>query len=178
MLMSKKKVIFFILVGFELAVLIPLAIGLIPTKPRTRYMAIVAKKYGYFPSRIVANKGDTIVLSLSSLDVPHGFSLDGYPADLIMKKGAMFQKHTEHHHTDKLMTGWSRVARAKFVANKTGKFTFRCTQICGNLHPFMTGEMVVRPNTPYHLFISLSVWVTFSLLVLYQLKDRSRHAGF
>jgi len=63
------------------------------------------KKYGYFPSRIVANKGDTIVLSLSSIDVPHGFSLDGYPVDLIMKKGAMFQKHTEHHHADRLVPG-------------------------------------------------------------------------
>ena len=178
MLMSKKKVIFFILLSFELAVLIPLAIGLIPTKPRTRHIAINAKKYGYLPSRIVVNKGDTIVLSLSSLDVPHGFSLDGYPVDLIMKKGAMFQKHTEHHHADKLMTGWSRVARVKFVANKTGKFNFRCTQICGNLHPFMTGELVVRPNTSYHLFISLSMWVTFSLLVLNKLKDRSRNTGF
>jgi len=178
MLMSKKKVIFFILIGFELAIIIPLAIALIPPKSSTRHIAIVAKKYGYLPSRIVVNKGDTIVLSLSSLDVPHGFSLDGYPVDLITKKGAMFQKHTEHHHADKLMTGWSRVTRVKFVANKTGKFNFRCTQICGNLHPFMTGEFVVKPNTPYHLFISLSVWVAFSLLVLNQLKDRSRNVGF
>ena len=151
-LMSKKKVIFFILLGFELAVIIPLAIALMPPKARTRHIAINAKKFGYFPSRIVVNKGDKIVLSLSSLDVPHGFSLDGYPIDLIARKGIAFQKHTNHQHDGEQMSDWRRVASVKFVTYKTGKFIFRCTQMCGNLHPFMTGELVVRPNTPYHLF--------------------------
>ncbi len=178
MKMSKKKVIFFILFSFELAVIIPLAIAFIPVETRTRYISVDAKKYGYFPSRIVVNKGDTIVLRLNSLDVHHGFLLDGYPIELIVRKGLMFQKHSLHHDADKLMTGWDSVSKVKFVANKTGKFTFRCTQTCGNLHPFMTGELVVRPNTPYHLFISLSIWIVFAVFILIQNNPRARFAGF
>jgi hypothetical protein len=176
--MSKKKVIFLILFSFELAVIIPLAIAFIPVETHTRYISMDAKKYGYFPSRIVVNRGDTIVLRLSSLDVPHGFLLDGYPIELIARKGMMFQKNTLNHDADKLMTGWDTVSSVKFVANKTGKFTFRCTQTCGNLHPFMTGELVVSPNTPYHLFISLSIWTIFAVFILIQGNPPTRFAGF
>jgi len=59
----------------------PPGYSLVPNKPRTRYISIIAEKYSYLPSTIVANKGDTIVLRLSSQDVPHGFLLDGYPID-------------------------------------------------------------------------------------------------
>ncbi|MBW2539612.1 MAG: 4Fe-4S binding protein, partial [Deltaproteobacteria bacterium] len=50
--------------------------------------------------------------------------------------------------------------------------------ICGNLHPFMTGEFVVKPNTPYHFFISLSVWLVFSMFVLFGCDAPPRFAGF
>ncbi|MHC4214546.1 MAG: 4Fe-4S binding protein [Planctomycetota bacterium] len=76
------------------------------------------------------------------------------------------------------MKYWNRVSKIKFVANRSGKFIFRCTQTCGNLHPFMTGEMIVRPNTPYHLFISISVWIAFSLLIWIRFKNPYHHAGF
>ena len=164
--MSKKKTIFLILFSFELAVIIPLAIGLMPVNVRNRHITINAKKYSYSPSRLVVNKGDTVFLKLSTLDVTHGLQLDGYPIELIAQKGVTFQKHGHHSESNKLKTDWSRVSQVKFVASKPGKFAFRCTETCGNLHPFMTGELIVKPNTPYHLFVSLSVWVVFSLFVL------------
>ena len=176
--MSRKKAIFLILISFELAVIIPLAIALRPVKPRTRNISITARKYGYIPARIVVNKGDTIVLRLSSIDVTHGFQLDGHPIDLITRKGVMFQRDTWQHVKANHHTNWNRVQDVKFVTHRSGKFVFRCTETCGNLHPFMTGELVVRPNTPYHILIALSVWLTFSLFVWIRFKKGKRSARF
>jgi hypothetical protein len=36
-----------------------------------------------------------------------------------------------------LKADWDKVSAIEFVADKSGKFTYRCTQICGNLHPFI-----------------------------------------
>jgi len=175
--LDMKLILFIIVFSFEIALIIPLGLGLTPPTPRTMLIHVTARQYGYTPSRIVANKGDTIILELSSLDVPHGFAIDGYPIDLIVKKGITFQKHASDHTIDKRMIGWGRVASVKFVAGKTGKFVFRCTQTCGNLHPFMTGELVVKPNTSYNLFIALSLWITFSQLLWLRYGNRAAHAN-
>ena len=143
--MSKKKAIFLILFSFELALLIPLGISLLPVKATPRHIAIDARRFGYFPARIVVNKGDTVILQFSTSDVSHGLQLDGYPIELIARKGTTFRKHGWMPATDHLHTNWSRVSSVKFRAQRSGKFIFRCTETCGNLHPFMSGELIVRP---------------------------------
>jgi heme/copper-type cytochrome/quinol oxidase subunit 2 len=67
---DKKEIALLVAVAF------PLLLRLIPESPRTHYITLKAKKFGYSPSRIVVNKGDTIVLKTTSLDVTHGFLLD------------------------------------------------------------------------------------------------------
>ncbi|MEE9495449.1 MAG: 4Fe-4S binding protein, partial [Desulfobacterales bacterium] len=57
------------------------------------------------------------------------------------------------------------------------KFTFRCTQVCGNLHPFMTGELIVRPNSLYHVAVSLSVWIVLSLLLWFRQDLKPKHGS-
>jgi hypothetical protein len=42
----------------------------------------------------------------------------------------------------------------------------------------MTGELIVRPNAPYYLFISLSIWLVFSLLVYFRTDSGSSFSGF
>jgi polyferredoxin len=176
--MSKKLTLFLILFSFELAIIIPLGITLIPTPARTRHISIEARKYGYTPARILVNKGDTVVLKLSSRDVSHGFLLDGYPLDLIVRKGVVFRRFPRLEGEGNPLTEWNRVSRVRFVADRVGKYIFRCTQTCGNLHPFMTGELIVRPNTLYHLFVSLSLWVVFSLFVWIRYKSHNAFSGF
>jgi polyferredoxin len=150
-----------------------------PLETRSHEITLKAKKFGYSPSRIVVNKGDTIVLKPTSLDVTHGFLLDGYPVEFIIKQqGLAYLKYTWEDDNGKLHTDWDKVSEIEFAAEKSGKFTFRCNQTCGNLHPFMTGELIVRPNTPYHLFVLLSLWMTFALLLLFRVDSGSRFAGF
>lgn len=177
--MNKKKAYLLIIFTLVLAVILPFLIRLLPIEAGTRTILLEAKKYGYSPSRIVVNKGDKIVLKPTSLDVTHGFLLDGYPVEAVLKQqGLTFIKYEWEDDDGKLQTDWDKVKTIEFVAEKSGKFTYRCTQTCGNLHPFMTGELIVRPNTFYHLFISFSVWMVLSLLLLFWVKSESWFAGF
>jgi len=151
------------------AIAVPVIIRLLPLPTRTHTISLEARKYGYSPSRIFVNKGDTVVLKPTSLDVTHGFVLDGYPLEFIIKQqGVAYLKYSWEDEDGKLNTDWDRVSEIEFVADKSGKFTFRCTQTCGNLHPFMTGELIVSPNTPYHLMVSLSLWVVISGLLMFR----------
>ncbi len=177
--MNRKRSYLKIFIALLVAVGLPLVLRLIPVANQTRYITLEAKKYGYSPSRILVNKGDTIVLKTTSLDVTHGFLLDGYPLEAILKqKGITFLKYDWEDDTGNLQSDWDRVSEIEFVAKKAGKFTFRCTQTCGNLHPFMTGELIVNPNTLYHLFVSLSIWSVFSLLLLFRINSKFGLAGF
>ena len=166
---AKRKSYIVILLGLVLAVAIPLILRALPHEPKTRVINLEAKKYGYSPKRMVVNQGDTLIIKPTSLDVTHGFLLDGYPVEFIIKQqGVAFQKYSWEDEGGKIKTDWDRVSEIEFTADKAGKFIFRCTQTCGNLHPFMTGELIVRPNTPYHLMISLSLWVVLSVFLLYR----------
>jgi plastocyanin len=176
--MNRKKAWILIILTLVVAVAIPLSIQLLPAKIRTHTLALEAKKYGYSPSRIIVNRGDKIVLKPTSLDATHGFLLDGHPVEFTMRKGATFLKYTWEDENGKLQADWDRVSEVEFVTDKAGKFTFRCTQTCGNLHPFMTGELIVKPNNPYYLFISLSIWLVFSLLAYIRTDTGSSFSGF
>ena len=85
--MNKKKAWIVIVLTLIAAVAIALSFRLFPAANRTHTLVLEAKKYGYSPARIIVNKGDKIVLKPSSLDVTHGFRLDGYPIEFIMRRG-------------------------------------------------------------------------------------------
>lgn len=167
--MTTKRHWLLVLSSLAGAVIIPLMLRLLPPQPQTHHIALEAKKYGYSPARIVVNRGDTVILKPTSLDVTHGFLLDGYPVEFIIKQqGIAYLKYSWEDENGSIQSDWDRVAEIEFAAEKSGKFIFRCNQTCGNLHPFMTGELIVRPNTPYHLFVSLSIWLTLNLLLWFR----------
>nr|MBL0715199.1 4Fe-4S binding protein [Desulfobacterales bacterium] len=152
---------FWIVAGGLLAALaLPLLFGRVTEQPRTHIVELKAEKYGYTPARITVNRGDTVIFKPTSMDVTHGFLLDGYDLELVIKQqGINFLKYTWEDEDGALQTDWDKVSEVELIADRAGKFTFRCTQTCGNLHPFMTGELIVRPNTPYYLMVSLSIWI-------------------
>jgi len=97
-----------------------------------KFFEIRAKKFSYTPNIIRVNKGDLVRIRLISEDVHHGFFLDGY--------GIRTSAHP------------GQEGSLKFVADKPGRFTFRCSVTCGEFHPYMVGYMIVGPNSRFWMY--------------------------
>lgn len=109
------------------AFLVPLPVNAAP--PQARTIVVDARAFGYDPSALEINRGDTVTLQLESSDTVHGLFLDGYEINVTAEPGQSRQ--------------------VTFVADREGKFKFRCSVACGALHPFMIGELRVEPNAPF-----------------------------
>lgn len=73
---------------------------------------------------ITVRKGDTIVLRIKDLDVPHGFAIEEFGINAFTPPG--------------------EIVEVKFVANQMGHFTFFCTVFCGTGHPNHKGTLIVQ----------------------------------
>lgn len=73
---------------------------------------------------ITVRKGDTIVLRIKNLDVPHGFAIEEFRINVF--------------------TPPSEITEVRFVANEIGRFTFFCTVFCGTGHPNHKGTLIVE----------------------------------
>jgi len=85
---------------------------------------IEAKKWEFVPNPIEVNKGDKVVLHITSTDVTHGFVLPDFDINERLVAGAT---------TD-----------VEFIADKAGSFTFFCNVQCGSGHSGMKGQLIVR----------------------------------
>jgi cytochrome c oxidase subunit 2 len=116
---------------------------------------VIAKRFEFNPGRIVVNQGDTVVLTLRTDDVSHGFYLDGYNV-------------VERYYP-------GQDTHVTFVADKPGKFRIRCSETCGALHPFMVGEFVVLQNDVNYIFygslVGISVVAVLSMVVAIRRND-------
>lgn len=93
----------------------------------------------------MVNQGDRIRLRLASEDVVHGLFMEGQGLDLVAFPGRL-------DFGVRPSVGSARYAPTNevvFTADRWGKFRYRCSTTCGPLHPFMLGELVVRPNYPF-----------------------------
>lgn len=141
---SLIAVVFFLVLGLVVA-FIPLPIGAVP--PTTHQIRIEARKFAFSPHRIRVRQGDRVIIELASTDVVHGLYVGEYDIRTTAVPGVP--------------------GRLEFVANRAGKFRFRCSVTCGSLHPFMIGELVVEPNTPFWQAVALTlIAVTGTLTVL------------
>ncbi|HEX7587788.1 MAG TPA: cupredoxin domain-containing protein [Anaerolineae bacterium] len=109
------------------AMLVPIPTA--ASAPQTHTIEVTARQFAFEPATLDIQRGDTVTLRLESLDASHGMSIDGYAVDLHAEPG--------------------KGAETTFVADKAGKFKFRCSVSCGILHPFMIGEMNVEPDFPF-----------------------------
>jgi heme/copper-type cytochrome/quinol oxidase subunit 2 len=106
-----------------LILVLPLPIG---ARPTTREVTVVARQFAFDPPVLRVNRGDRVSLVVRAADVVHGFLLDGYGREVRVEPGI--------------------AQRVEFVADRPGKFRYRCSVTCGTLHPFMTGDLIVSPN--------------------------------
>lgn len=105
---------------------------------------LILKRYEIDPEIIKVKKGDIVRLYIEALDVEHGFYIDGYNIDVKIP-----------HAEQKVV---------EFKADKTGAFRMRCSVMCGPLHPFMVGKLVVEPNNRFLGSIILSFLLPFAFL--------------
>jgi len=85
---------------------------------------VTAKKYEFAPSTIHVKKGDHVKLVITATDHDHGFKLDAFHIDQLLKKG--------------------EATTVEFTADQTGTFPFECSHFCGLGHKKMKGELVVE----------------------------------
>ena len=115
------------------------------TRAATREIALDARQFEFVPGRAHVHQGDRVVITLTASDVAHGFYLDGYGLERRVEPGI--------------------AERIEFVADRAGKFRYRCSVTCGTLHPFMIGELVVESNTPYWRAVGLVLVAAAGMLV-------------
>jgi heme/copper-type cytochrome/quinol oxidase subunit 2 len=109
------------------AMVVPLPLA--AAAPQARQVTIRARAFAYDPSTLQFQPGDTVTITLESMDAAHGLSVDGYNVNIQAEPG--------------------KSAHVTFIADREGKFKLRCSVTCGALHPFMLGEMVVEPDLPF-----------------------------
>ena len=131
----------FVLVGM----LIVIWQGGLTATPGERSIDLNASQFAFAPGRVQVNQGDRVIINLTAGDVVHGFYLDGYGLKTRVTPGVA--QHIE------------------FVADRPGKFRYRCAVSCGPLHPFMVGELVVTPNTPFWKAVGLALVAVAGMLV-------------
>lgn len=112
--------------------------------PRERSVEVVARRYAFEPAVIRVDSGDRVRLRFASLDVVHGFHLEGYGIDVTVEP--LRSEVRARRGAGPLES----VPEVTFVADRPGKFRFRCSRTCGAMHPFMTGELIVGPNRLLH----------------------------
>ncbi len=133
--------------------------------PQDRRFTITARQYAYDPSTILVNKGDRVQIRLVSTDVTHGFYLEGYDLDAKVRREdpTFWVRHPSEKGED-----YKPVQEIGFVANRVGKFRYRCSITCGYMHPFMNGVLIVRPNYLYPTAVGLSLGLAVGMLLVFR----------
>ena len=129
-------------------------------QPQERSITITTQKYAYDPPVLQVNRGDRVRIRLEARDVTHGFYLEGYDLD------AKARPHNPTFWLRRPSQGetYEEVQEISFVADRTGKFHYRCSITCGYMHPFMQGELVVKPNHLYSASVGLSLALAVGML--------------
>ncbi len=152
---KKSQYVFILLIA-----LLVIGVGfsyLAANQPSKKTVSIIASQYKFTPGVLVFDKGDEITLIIKSIDVEHGFYIDGYELETVLPA---------------LTT-----VTITFIAEMTGSFTIRCSVTCGNFHPYMLGKLKIQPNFLFYtsLFVVgliASIMTVRSMNTEAQIDDR------
>ena len=93
---------------------------------RTVTVRVVAERFRFSPDEIKIRRGETVEFRLESDDTDHGFRILGTDVNRIIPK-----------------RGRGSIS-VKFTPDKSGRYTFECSKVCGAGHEFMHGVLVVE----------------------------------
>jgi len=102
---------------------------------------VSAKKYEFAPSEIHVKVGQRVRLKVHSVDETHGIKLTLYPEGSLDKSivGLKFDHPEDNGKVEKNVD-----QVLEFVAEKPGKYEFKCAKVCGMHHGKMKGELIVE----------------------------------
>ncbi len=92
--------------------------------PEAHEIEVTARKYEFDPNAITVKKGERVKLTITAVDHDHGFKLDAFNIDKVLKRG--------------------EATTIEFAADKAGTFPFQCSHFCGLGHGKMKGQLVVE----------------------------------
>jgi cytochrome c oxidase subunit 2 len=87
-------------------------------------MSVYQWRFSY--CHITVYEGQTVTFTLQSLDVPHGFAIDGYPE------------------IGNVLISPQAPSKVTFTATKLGEFVYFCTVFCGEGHPLHKGLITIQ----------------------------------
>jgi len=93
------------------------------TAGEIKEISVTAKTWEFIPDTLNFKKGDRVKLTVTSMDVEHGFAIAEYGIN------------------EKLPPNQPKVI--EFTADQVGEFTIRCSVYCGEGHKAMTGKLIV-----------------------------------
>ena len=85
---------------------------------------LTARNWEFEPSTIRVNAGDSVKLTITSIDVIHGFSLSSFGVNEFLEPG--------------------KTVEVEFLADKRGTFRYVCSVACGRGHSGMRGQLIVE----------------------------------
>ncbi len=132
--------------------------------PQERTLTITAHKYAYEPHILRVNRGDRVRIRLVAQDVTHGFYLEGYDLDAKVRP----ENPTFWVRRPSQGEAYQEVDEINFVANRAGKFRYRCSLTCGYMHPFMQGELIVSPNCLFPASVGSLLGLAVGMLALFR----------
>jgi len=112
-----------------------------------RVINLTAKRFTFEPNVIHVNAGEKVIFRIKSVDVTHGFYIDGYDYYVDLPPNEVVE-----------------VGPISF--DEPGKLKIRCAETCGPLHPFMVAEIKVEPNYTFPAFLLLAAGM-FGSTILY-----------
>ncbi|MFQ5663127.1 MAG: cupredoxin domain-containing protein [Terriglobia bacterium] len=96
-----------------------------PAEFAVHEIRMTAKKYKFTPKEIRVKQGERVRLVLTALDRKHGFQIKELGVKTVLEKG--------------------QETVVEFVAERAGKFKFKCWVRCGWGHFRMKGKLIVEP---------------------------------
>ena len=142
--------------------------GIAPSLPfwdsqggRQRVVHMTARQYAFDPPVIRARLGDVLRIRLKTLDIVHGFYLEGYDVNLRVRPNTEKMELSRPSRQD---LEPERIEELVIVANRAGKFNYRCSFVCGTMHPLMVGRLIVGPNRLLRSGIGLTIGMLLAML--------------